>query len=1005
MRGNHSREDDTGLESPLKKMKPVGENTPASELQWQKEKNLQWDREVLTKILKLVKPPNADSWHWRDTGLDVQGEENEIFFVDSLDFLLLTRLQEKHSGKGRPDFQYFMMCWREAKGIDESLETDNKRLNMLVTEKHKGLTRDHICRCLVNAAAVCLSPDQGMGDYEENSQLFLKYLTADPQQRAFPEGFLQELIKSLDEYAEEMDDVAIFEEFIDRIVKTVIRSPNQTFEPLAELSGYFPPTYASIRPLLLGVAKLAKSKKFVTMLFGHKNWKPSGNWAKTGRVFEAQSIFMCLVASNPQNWKNDPYFKEVFTVVGGSPVSRLDAIKKSQAMLHESQDLLARISMGFLKASSETRGLFSDFLEQVLLLNKDRQKYLMPRNMVSNEATMVNIAWILMHITKPIFKRRKKRSIQSEYFVSKVAPSIWWSQTRLRAKKDDLEQYANKLQANNMKYSFATQIFALTLFGLHIGPVRTLQVIEQNQRHQQHIEQIVNNHTNPPSRLIQRQQSIRTESIVLSSILDRNARMLREISDFYCYIISWLLALAKNGRKELAIIPSFIVEDIYKIFKLLFMIVKSAPKSVPEYQAANSFSRGLLLDFIMTFIRTDKHISSIHLRGQLLELLASYVPRDEIARENHSFNTVPFCREDLVSICLLLYAEIENCGRGMFYEKHRFRNSISTVMKYLWKFSVHRQKLDELWKNDSSKKKILEFLNMLFNDNIYLLDEALKQMAVVKETEDELKELENVPDSEERIATLREQLSKTRGSARYHNKMANSNISMVLHLSEISPDPFLHPQIRRRMATMVDTYLKKLASKKSKEERKALKAENFEQYEFKPKKLLTNIVKLFLNFCESDSFINEVANDEGFFSPEAYRDTIDLLEKKRNIGVTREELEKFKKSFWKILPKYEEKQLTEAKLGDIPEKYQDDLIGSLMKDPVELPDGSRMDRPYVIQMLMNKKENPFTRQPMTESDVKPLPELKKEIELWVYAQLHVVKNDESKNDDTKLNID
>jgi len=90
--------------------------------------------------------------------------------------------------------------------------------------------------------------------------------------------------------------------------------------------------------------------------------------------------------------------------------------------------------------------------------------------------------------------------------------------------------------------------------------------------------------------------------------------------------------------------------------------------------------------------------------------------------------------------------------------------------------------------------------------------------------------------------------------------------------------------------------------------------------------------------------------------------------------------------------------LTEAKLGDIPEKYQDDLIGSLMKDPVQLPDGSRMDRLYVIQMLMNKKENPFTRQPMTESDVKPLPELKKEIELWVYAKLHGINNDESKDD-------
>jgi len=1003
MRGNPPSEDETGLESPYKKMRASRNKTPESKQNWQLEKNLQWDREVLIKVLQLINPAKADSWRWKDTGLVVQGDADEIFSVGTLDFLLLTRLQEKHSGKGRPDLQYFMMCWKQARGIDQILESDNMRLNMLVSEEHKSLTRDHICRCLSNAAAVCLSPDQGMGDYEENSQIFLKYITADTQQRAFPEGFLQDLLTSLNEYAEEMDDVAIFEDFINLIVKTVVRPANQTFKLSREAASYCPPSaYANVRPLLFGIAKLATSKKFATMLFEHKNWKPSGNGAKSGIAFEAQSIFMSFVSSNPQNWQNDPYFKEVFNV-DGSKGSRHNAIKKSQSLVNESQDLLARIAMGFLKASPVIRGQFSDYLVCVLQLNKHRQKYVMPRNLVSNEATMANIAWILMHITMPIFKKRKKRNIQTEYFLSKSAPSFFWKQARLRAKKEDLADYAEKFQANNLKYSFATKIFAITLFGLHIGPIRTIQVIDRNYQHQHQIEHILNRRTNPPPRLIQRKKHIRTEAMVFCAILNNNPRMIRELAEFYSCTITWLLNLAKKGQEELATIPIFIVEDICKAFKTLLMIVNTAPKSSPEYQAANCFNRGLLLDFVMTFIRTDQHITSIHLRGELLKLLASYVPKDGQARENHSFNTVPFCRQDMVPICLLLYAEIENCGQGMFYEKHRFRNSISSVLKYLWKYEIHRKKLRQLWENKSSEKKVLEFLNMLFNDNIYLLDEALKQMAVVKETEDELKELENKPYSEERVANLREELSKTRGSAKYHNKMANNNITMVLHLSEIFPDPFLHPQIRRRMATMVDSYLKKLASKESKKERQALKAENFEQYDFKPKQLLMNIVKLFLNFCEDDRFIEAVASDEGFFSPGAYRDTVDLLEKKRNIGVTSDELERFKKSFYRILPKYEETQLTEAKLGDIPAEYQDDLMGSLMRDPVQLPDGSRMDRPYVIQMLMNKKENPFTRQPMTENDVKPLPELKQEIEHWIKTQLHGLSKDQS-SDDLKLDI-
>merc|ERR1719320_2257126 len=103
-----------------------------------------------------------------------------------------------------------------------------------------------------------------MGDYEENLQIFLKYLMADPQHRAFPEGFLQELIISLDEYAEEMDDLAIFAEFINLIAKTVVRAPNQTLGRSPEVVYSPPAAYVHVRPLLYGIAKLAKSKKFAT---------------------------------------------------------------------------------------------------------------------------------------------------------------------------------------------------------------------------------------------------------------------------------------------------------------------------------------------------------------------------------------------------------------------------------------------------------------------------------------------------------------------------------------------------------------------------------------------------------------------------------------------------------------------------------------------------------------------------------------------------------------------
>jgi len=77
-----------------------------------------------------------------------------------------------------------------------------------------------------------------------------------------------------------------------------------------------------------------------------------------------------------------------------------------------------------------------------------------------------------------------------------------------------------------------------------------------------------------------------------------------------------------------------------------------------------------------------------------------------------------------------------------------------------------------------------------------------------------------------------------------------------------------------------------------------------------------------------------------------------------------------------------EKRRAEIDYGEIPDEFKDPLMDTLMTDPVVLPGGTVMDRPIILRHLLNSQTDPFNRQPLTESQLTPVPELKSRIEQW-----------------------
>lgn len=1001
--------------TPSKRARPQTAPSSRNKDEWQATKNAEWDHLIIVKTLGL-KQKGKEEWVWGDTGQDVPAEEQ--LSRDMLDVVFLARINEQDRPlRGKPDFKFLMGCWGEATKqlIVGDLDTSGK-LDMFVLKEYKEETRQRLSASVMNAAAALLSPDalEEMDNTDETMKIFNEYLCAAPKMRTFPDGFLEALFPALSEW-EDGEELPVFTAFLKRIVTTLDRKPAQPANlMLAMLNRMMPPAppkpFASIRPLFYGLERLSRHQSFVEMLFKHEAWCPGSNIAKTGREFEEKSIFLNIASSNVLNL-NDPEFKEIFATKDGAGVdpsdqiARMQRIRKASSPTNEAHDWLTKIGKGFLQSSKknpEIKEMFAGLLERILVLNQDRQKMRMPEKKVCNGVTMSAIAYVLLQMTNPIFGRKKKKTkklnIQCEYFVSTKCPKFYWKADRLR--QTNVDEVAKKLGANSMKVSFGTRLFALCLFALHIGPVREIDRLDSLERHLQWLQR----NQDARSQL----QAKRMQALVdaLRGAMHNNIRFLAELGRFYDHVVKWMYSLAtENPPREdlLGILPEFIIDDIVAVFRFIQLQI---PKHRDTQAAKDSFDKNALLRFVMHVIPNDRIIQHTVKRSNLLELLVSYIPRNMQKNDGHVFNNLLDCRKNLVPVCMELYGQQHLFASSIFLAR-AFRRNVAKILKYCWKHKAHIQRLKELWADETTQKQFIEFMNQLLNDSVSHLDEGLSNLSKVRELTKKIAQTKkeqlnlNEQKEEEKKSDDEQELDQAQVMARHHNSQASDNIEMVLQLATNVRGPFVHPMLCRRLATMIDCYLNKLANKKK---RKALAATNFEELKFNPKKLLATILKIFLSLCDSEDFLTKVAEDEGFFNENSYKDTIKLLNHNK-LQLTPAEKSLFIKTFDKLLPMHQQAMATEAKLGEIPEKYQDQLMGALMRDPVALPDGSVMDRQYVLQMLMNDKTNPFTRKPMTEKDIKPLPELKKEIQEWVASRLRDIDAEDAQQGVDELNLD
>ncbi|GIY33484.1 hypothetical protein CDAR_474271 [Caerostris darwini] len=395
---------------------------------------------------------------------------------------------------------------------------------------------------------------------------------------------------------------------------------------------------------------------------------------------------------------------------------------------------------------------------------------------------------------------------------------------------------------------------------------------------------------------------------------------------------------------------------------------------------------------ILMFMGSPERVKNPHLRAHLAEMLESLMPEDDtntllssVYREK--LFTVHQYINEMIPTLLNVFVSIEMTGQSVAFEqKFQYRRPMYITLDYLWNYSVHKKKMKEMadiaeQNMESSQPPIfLHFINLLINDAIFLLDEALTYMS-------KLREIQLARDSGTWNTMSPDQQSQQEGNfhhmgllAKFHNVMSNETINTLQWLTTEIKSIFCHPTIVDRITAMLNYFLLNLVGP----QKKNFKVKDLKEYEFKPQELVRDICKIYHNLGSNEDeyaerFCAAVSRDGRSYTSDLFP-LAQVVLNKIGQGALATQLEMIACKVHKLAVK--QQQDDELLIG-APDEFLDPIMNTVMKDPVKLPSsGVTMDRATIARHLLSDQTDPFNRSPLTMDMVVPDEELKSKMEKW-----------------------
>ncbi|CAD5117321.1 DgyrCDS6107 [Dimorphilus gyrociliatus] len=661
------------------------------------------------------------------------------------------------------------------------------------------------------------------------------------------------------------------------------------------------------------------------------------------------------------------------------------------------QDRMYTIVYKILKVNLSCKRQFLKWIGECIFANKGRQQTWTqlqgPLNMLQpqyvNHAFFLNLGAIMLRLCQPFANPSSPKldSINVDYclFSTKdlnrredVNCVGLKDETCLQPKSDDFKYPEGKEPMN-----FITECFFLTHQILRVGFYavnENLIALNQDMHRMQgtfnDIRAQGGENTERGKKIYEFMESKMTTYLCVKaamchpSSLESNLQLQIATSYFLCKL--------KDNEVVLSTIPEFLAQNVVE---LIIAIHRFKIDNINSPLNSNH-----LLSFIFDFMAYPSRLRNPHSRANMAEALESFIPNlDPDQREFNS--TIDFDKHprnnELIESIIAVFVSIEETGMGVeFEQKFTYRRPMYKILKYALAIEKHRQEAVKLSNvalrivEAQDPPLFLRFINLLVNDAIFLLDEALGFMKEIKSLEEkkDSPEWANMNPDEKR--ELQQTLNTSGRLARFHNVMASATIDALQALTKCAPRIFTHNIMKDRISAMLNYFLLNLVGSK----RKQFKTKDLSAYEFKPSEILIDICRIYLNLSQSEEFCLAVIKDERSFSVNLFQEAEATL---KRIGPCTAETEQFSEMTRKILAQNTNIDDDESIVNEAPEEFLDPIMGTLMTDPVLLPtSGNIVDKTTIARHILSDQTDPFNRLPLSMKMLEPQADLKERIENW-----------------------
>ena len=391
-----------------------------------------------------------------------------------------------------------------------------------------------------------------------------------------------------------------------------------------------------------------------------------------------------------------------------------------------------------------------------------------------------------------------------------------------------------------------------------------------------------------------------------------------------------------------------------------------------------------ILHLFVTLVSATPYLNNPYLRAKLVEVFCGVAEFPTAHGPgcpslSRALTSDAFVISHLMPALIRLYVDIEHTGSdSQFYDKFNVRHAIAVLMKFLADFPPHVQRMEE---EALDVELFVRFANSIINDMIYLLDEALIKAA-------QLHELQAVIQAQRAAALTFNQMNARRQEQERAAQISRSlrtaavlathtvNLLWTLCLHPHSAAILLRPEMIDRITASINTYVVKIAGPK----RDAILVKDSAAASYHHDQWLNVFTDIYLAFRDNAAFRLSIVKDSRCFTPADFHRAADLLEERKL--KTKERLSELHSLIQRLAALNEEVQSDWDELGDVPEEFLDPILNTLMEDPVLLPSGVAMDRAVITRHLLNKRMDPFNRQPLDVKDLRDYPDMRLRIQQW-----------------------